>query len=122
MDLVYAHNQRVFSNMVQQLVNQNLMKVTNNLRGLTNQIQPNYKKCIDSYRNNVQITSILFDKYKQHFEESEWTAEGSLVCNIVDDSFIMEQRYLSNTRSIMNDLSQLRDMLITLWQQAQEID
>ena len=45
-----------------------------------------------------------------------------LVSNIVDDFFIMEQRYLSNTRSIMKDLSQLRDMLITLWQQAQEID
>ena len=83
--------------MVQQLINQNLTKVTNNLKHLVNSVHQDYKRLVNSYKNNAQITAILFDQYRTHFEEREWSDEG-FYSKTEDDSFILEQRYLINTK------------------------
>lgn len=49
-----------------------------------------------------------------HFEEREYSEEGFMKCE--DDSFILEQRYLINTKQLMSDLSELRELLLKLWE------
>ena len=71
--------------------------MTTNLKSLVNGVHQDYKKLVNSYRNNAQITSVLFEQYRAHFEDREWSAKG-FYGRTEDDSFILEQRYLMNTR------------------------
>lgn len=96
LDLTYAQNQRVFAKKVQQLVNQNLMRITTSMRALVNQVHADYKSRVNSYRDKVQITAILFDQYKTHFEQRE-ESHGGFYDKYEDDAFILEQRYIMNT-------------------------
>jgi len=71
MDLVYIQNQKTFVKQVQNLVNQNLSKVTVQMRGLVNQNHTLYKTLSNRYRDNLAITAYLFDKHKALFEKLE---------------------------------------------------
>ena len=78
-----------------------------------------YEVKANTYRENIAVTVYLFEKYKRLFEKIE---EQESFGSMYDDCFLSEQRYVSNVNKITAAIYDLRTMLITVWNEALQME
>lgn len=91
------------------------MKFTASLRALVNKNHPKYKARMETLKVLHECTPIMFDKFTTHINLMEQSRTKQNV-NVEDvDSFLLEQRYLTNIAAVMKDVSDLRSTFLQLW-------
>jgi hypothetical protein len=103
-------------------VNHNLSRLTISMRALVTKIHADYVAKTNTYRDSIKITGYLFDEYMQLFEKIEEQGYSQKSTSLDEDSFLCEQRYISNTKKITQAVYDLRVMLLKIWSDACDLE
>ena len=85
------------------------------MRSMVNVHHTEYQEKANTYRENIAVTVYLFERYKKLFEKIE---EQGTFGSTEQDSFLYEQRYVTNVNKITHAIYDLRNMLIKIWKEA----
>lgn len=76
----------------------------------------------NSYRDAIKLTGYLFDQYMSLFEKIEEMGYSNSKDPLDEDSFLSEQKYISNTKKITQAVFDLRAMLLKIWTEAWDLE